>query len=517
MPQSCHVPEPRLIKHSAPHDQDSSTTTRVQEQADSSTIDNPSKMLNSVRDRRDSMLELDQAFKFQLRTRTKNVDNGLSHDGARSELSFTASPTVGPVKPLPPHLRARATKNAEVAQPLTVQAKQPFVPPHLRGRALNKPGTAEPLAAQPVATRPVATEPVSNGKKAFVPPHLRTRTQERPVSVQSTTAAVEPKREDSSETESTYQAPSLDADKPLRSVEDTFIEAVGWRPYYIKSLKNLPEEAISGIPELYSTVTFSWEFLKNTLGGIEWSPGMYYIPTAHGVSILPNRTYCAYDASHEPYLPMRPGEHGAKLTAFFADNPDDEDGDEVGEAAYTEFPLFIQASRYARRGNAASDKYIYFGTYSQSRWSDRLDYDHMINDVPHDVKMHWATKLSEADRPEWVTDKLVRHFWPPPEYKGALPEKLPATGSESGGVEEDDEHYLKVQHDIGEYIKELRYWKIVTPPKVALLSRDLIMEAFERPDAADPPGLRLQWEYLECVGFDRDFYDMLILTMKDRN
>jgi hypothetical protein len=29
-------------------------------------------------------------------------------------------------------------------------------------------------------------------------------------------------------------------------------------------------------------------------------------------------------------------------------------------------------------------------------------------------------------------------------------------------------------------------------------------------DADEVPGLRLWWEYLECVGWDADFYNMLV-------
>jgi len=36
-------------------------------------------------------------------------------------------------------------------------------------------------------------------------------------------------------------------------------------------------------------------------------------------------------------------------------------------------------------------------------------------------------------------------------------------------------------------------------------------------DAADPPGLRLWWEYLECVGFDSAFYNTIAkLQLKNR-
>lgn len=37
-------------------------------------------------------------------------------------------------------------------------------------------------------------------------------------------------------------------------------------------------------------------------------------------------------------------------------------------------------------------------------------------------------------------------------------------------------------------------------------------------DAADPPGLRLWWEYLQCVGFDQAFYKTIAqLQLKARS
>ena len=35
-------------------------------------------------------------------------------------------------------------------------------------------------------------------------------------------------------------------------------------------------------------------------------------------------------------------------------------------------------------------------------------------------------------------------------------------------------------------------------------------------DADDPPALRLWWEYLECVDWRKDFYDLLV-TLQSRD
>ena len=33
---------------------------------------------------------------------------------------------------------------------------------------------------------------------------------------------------------------------------------------------------------------------------------------------------------------------------------------------------------------------------------------------------------------------------------------------------------------------------------------------FEQPDAGEEPGLRMWWEYLQCVDWDKSFYDALV-------
>ena len=40
------------------------------------------------------------------------------------------------------------------------------------------------------------------------------------------------------------------------------------------------------------------------------------------------------------------------------------------------------------------------GNYSQTRWSDKLDYDRMVEQVPREVKTYWAEELSSQGRME---------------------------------------------------------------------------------------------------------------------
>ena len=59
----------------------------------------------------------------------------------------------------------------------------------------------------------------------------------------------------------------------------------------------------------------------------------------------------------------------------------------------------------------------------------------------------------------------------------------------------------------------LAYITLNRPAKRNALSANVVTElkkAFEQADADEQPGLRLWWEYLECVNWDEKFYDMMV-------
>ncbi|GME59130.1 Sh3 domain-containing protein [Neofusicoccum parvum] len=278
-----------------------------------------------------------------------------------------------------------------------------------------------------------------------------------------------------------------------------------WQPLAIRNLRPLPTDMTSTIPAPASTQTFSWGFLRSLLAGQWWSPGFYYHPVSEGASILPSRTYYLLDACNDPYVPRSPGAHGAKLTAFFnPENPDDADGDEAANA-FDNVPVFATATEWAARHNVAPTttagdeggaRYVYMGMYSQLRFSDKLDYDRLVEHVPYAIKMYWADQLADLARPAWVTDALMKALVPKPEYEGPLP----------GPAAEDD----VVRQEVGAHVRDLKEWDRDARKVVGRLTKEKVFEAFSAEDAADPPGLRLWWEYLQCVGWDKGFYDMLV-------
>ncbi|KAF2877378.1 hypothetical protein BDV95DRAFT_589974 [Massariosphaeria phaeospora] len=300
-------------------------------------------------------------------------------------------------------------------------------------------------------------------------------------------------------------------DIPIETIENGTSVSKDWMPHYIRSLPGLSPSVASTIPITNNMQTFSADFIRNQLDGMLWSPGMYFIPPTpqNSTCMLPDRTYYTLDPKNEPYLPKHPGQHGAKLTAFFNGNPDDEFYNRLDAEInpYENVPMFILMKDTTNR-----DRYVYFGHYSQTRWSDKLSYDEITSVVPHHVKQYWAAELSAAGRPAWVTNQLMKHFFPKPEYEGRMPDDL-AEGSVSNDDEtKQEEHVLR---DVKKYVQALKSWEKDARLKTQLIKKEFVLQAFERADADDPPALRLWWEYLQCVDWKTDFYDLMV-TLQSR-
>jgi hypothetical protein len=268
-----------------------------------------------------------------------------------------------------------------------------------------------------------------------------------------------------------------------------------------------------------NTITFHPDFLKNILGGTVWSPGLRFVQ-GRGPCILRNRTYYQLDPENEPFLPKEPGEHGAKLTAFFNKAPEEEHADllDPDSNTYENVPMFV----------LVGERYVYFGNYSQTRWSDKLDHDTMTARVPPHVKDFWAEELTATTREHWVTEELKKHFFRKPEYAG----RIVAAQEAATTVDTDEEVKLieKMTKDVRDYVQELCAWEREASMKTAMIKKQFILDAFGavsgvmtlksgvrrrnganqmQSDMDDPPALRLWWEYLECVDYRQDFYDLL--------
>lgn len=259
-----------------------------------------------------------------------------------------------------------------------------------------------------------------------------------------------------------------------------------WKPLYIANLPDLGPATLDKIPPAQQTVSFSGDFLRNHLGGIVWGPGLVFVPPPQ-TSILPDRVYYTVDPSHDPHLPPAPGQHGAKLVPFFNINPEDNLEFDLPEDydSSSNVPLFVLRDVPVSDGSSSGGsgktrkRYVYYGHYTQSRWSDKLDSDRMAQCVSPAVREYWADELSASGRPEWVTAALQKHFFPAPPYAGALP----AVAEDEGGSVAEEEMAAreeKVARDVGRHVKLLRQWKKEADMRTSLIGKDFILEAFER-------------------------------------
>ncbi|TKA81793.1 hypothetical protein B0A55_02158 [Friedmanniomyces simplex] len=279
---------------------------------------------------------------------------------------------------------------------------------------------------------------------------------------------------------------------------DSETQTEAWKPLAVRQMP--PPPALNS-PDTNKT-TFTWEFLAKELRGSHWSPGFYFIRTA---SKIPSQTYWLLEHEWEPFLPSAPGQHGAKLSPLFNDQ-EFEPGQGPDVENYMDVPLFVRLER--------SGEYTYYGQYNQPRYSDKLDYDRVMETVPEKIRQRWADTLVQPDRPEWVTKALMEHFWPRPKYEGALPTDS-AVASPTTAVEVEGEAGTvplekQVLRALTAYAEELKQWEKDAKMKVNHLSAKGIMEAFGKADADVEPGMRLWWEYLQCVGYKQEFYESLV-------
>ncbi|KAJ4370830.1 hypothetical protein N0V86_008523 [Didymella sp. IMI 355093] len=244
-----------------------------------------------------------------------------------------------------------------------------------------------------------------------------------------------------------------------------------WKPYYLTTLEALPARVRAKIPAQQKMTTFHIDFLNNHLDGISWSPGLKFIvkSSSPAAQVLRNRTYYMIDPTHEPYMPKAPGEHGAKLTAFFNKAPEEEfDSLPEGTSSYADVPMFVQMP---------SGRFAYFGNYSQTRWSDKLDIDTMKARVSQEVKEHIAKELTAVGRAAWVTQELKKHFVPKPQYEGAIP--LPTSDDTGIRTIDEEAHNKQVASDVKNHIQELVGWEREANMKITMLKPESILNAFD--------------------------------------
>jgi hypothetical protein len=322
--------------------------------------------------------------------------------------------------------------------------------------------------------------------------------RQKNIAVESPVHAEEPV-EVSSPTVADEEVPETQAKTEVAGPETQAISSE-WRPHAVAQLAPL---SIS----VANDVTFTWEQLHRDLGGAQYSPGLYL---ASSGNILKGNTFWLLEAQFEPFAPTQPGQHGAKLTPFFNDTPT-EHGLVPGEEDYSNVPVFVCPEQ--------GQEYTYLGTYSQTRYSDKLSHSELFQHVPEGVLKYWAAMLAVSERPAWVTDQLIAHFWPAPTYDGPIPTDVavatPATGA-SDPRDPEKPIEKRVIRALEQFAIELRDWKKESQLKVQLLTEEVLTEMWKKSDLDEEKGLRPWLEYLECVGFDGEFYEKLVAAKQGK-
>ncbi|KAK4911897.1 hypothetical protein LTR49_019614 [Elasticomyces elasticus] len=394
-----------------------------------------------------------------------------AHLQAPRELSVLSGPNLLELEICPPELMLQRFSREDTAEAFTEQAE-----------AIEE--TARKLRLQIDELHGVTPEPVKQVKMLEQPKEAPT----------ATLLTEEPTQERIREKELKAMI-AANADNSV----STQAKTPPWQPLAVRQLPPPPSDM--DIPNT-NTITFTWEFLMKEFGGEQWSPGFYFIAVAPKI---PCQTYWVLEREWEPFLPTAPGQHGAKLSPVFNDQ-EFEPGQGPDVINFKDVPLFVRED--------GSKEYTYYGQYSQPRYSDKLDYERVMETVPKKVRQRWADCLTDPARPEWVTKALMECFWPRPRFEGPLPtDSAIATPGEAVEVDSKasgaalEKHVLQA---LTAHAEELKAWEKASKIKVSLLTADAIMDAFTKADADLEPGMRLWWEYLQCVGYNQDFYDFLV-------
>lgn len=313
--------------------------------------------------------------------------------------------------------------------------------------------------------------------------------------------------------DSTQEPPAQVPSTQGPSTQDT-------RPWLPLAIRHIPEITFSATID--NTTTFTEEELHRLLGGDQYSPGLYFCPNPPSARILPGKCYWLLDGHFEPYAPAKPGQHGAKLTAFFnteanadSDMPDPDKGDDKNVPVFVALGSENQSSSASsNNGDPAPRKlYTYIGQYSQTRFSDNLSHSEIFDRVPAHVLTYWTKQLASPSRPQWLTDDLIDRFWPAPKYDGPIPTTLASTTGETGESNNSNGQQAAVERRVvralDRHFDELVEWKKDVQLRASFFDEDAIGKMWDNADFDDEKGLRLVWEYLTCIGWDEGVYEGL--------
>ncbi|GAB7364812.1 hypothetical protein MBLNU230_g5607t1 [Neophaeotheca triangularis] len=210
-------------------------------------------------------------------------------------------------------------------------------------------------------------------------------------------------------------------------------------------------------------------------------------------SQLPSQSLMTLDNDLEPFGPDLPGKHGAKISPVSRHTPT-EDGSLPSPRHTTGFPLFVRA----QSGNG----YLYFGTYTKVHGNDRLGFDTSALHVPDLTKQYWAKCLTSAKRPAWMTEALKEALLNKPVHEGPLP---------GGPANKQD-----IMKGLQDYADKMKHWDKLASEKAAIITVEEVLQAMNHPTTKSEANIQFSYEYLQCVGYDHDFYNKLVTMQAQR-
>ncbi|CZR62501.1 uncharacterized protein PAC_12398 [Phialocephala subalpina] len=244
-------------------------------------------------------------------------------------------------------------------------------------------------------------------------------------------------------------------------------------------VQNLPSLEVPELPD-NPNEELPYNFLKKVLGGSTIGNGSYAVSAkkVRGAEapLFPNvKLWTVLNRTCDPLLPRFPA-HGARVSGFMQYNNNEDP-----------FPLFIRSGV----------GYRYYGMYKEPRASDTIGSNDMAL-ILRSVKEHHARLLGTQHKngKSQKTITTLREMWPPVSV---------------GWWDADTRTMIDYNGDLEEEHGEFEVLKrLITEEEAENITPDEILAAFDTPDYELPPSARLCYEYLQCVSYDKSFYDQLV-------
>ncbi|KAE9363549.1 hypothetical protein N431DRAFT_520798 [Stipitochalara longipes BDJ] len=120
-----------------------------------------------------------------------------------------------------------------------------------------------------------------------------------------------------------------------------------------------------------------------------------------------------------------------------------------------------------------------------------------MRQVPEYVKKHWASQIGATPRDGKIPkhNETIRASWP----------KVPV-----GWLIDNHKKLIPYQEERHDDYEESPVTRLITADEADEVGEDEILMAFETADTDTAPSVRLFYEYLQCVGYDHDFYGKLV-------